>query len=452
MLAAALVTGCATYRPAPLTSDAQLGPYNGRTLDDPALRAWLDSLGVPAPDGLWTPRQLALAGIWFRPERAVRAAAIREADAAVVTAGARPEPGATTDLEYAFSDPRAESRWGAALAGLFTLELGGKRAARIGRARAAALAARATAREEEWRQVNEVYLAALAVAQRHVVVEALQAEGRLQDSVAALSRGRFEAGTLSRLELARVEGEARTRMSEEQRAEREAAAATHALGTALGVPLPTGAAIPVGPTAWPDCPDLDRENRPTLQRTALAARWSVRRAAAEYQVSEGDLRVEVAKASPDLTLGPGVFFDQGTGKFTLGLGLPSLGLTRNRGPIAEAEARRAQAGARLMQTQEAVLVEVDAALAQCSSAAREVLAVEGLVVEAERRQRLVEAAWSRGEVGHLEVLLARLETQQSRRRVLEARLRQWDAGLALERAAGAWGLRSDGEWPGMRTQ
>ncbi|HSB53140.1 MAG TPA: TolC family protein, partial [Gemmatimonadales bacterium] len=173
---------------------------------------------------------------------------------------------------------------------------------------------------------------------------------------------------------------------------------------------------------------------------------------AEYQVAEGDLRLEVANAAPDLTLGPGIFFDQGTGKFTLGLGFPSLSLNRNRGPIREAGARRELAGSRLMQEQERVLEEVDAALAQCQLSAREVTAVDSLTTEAERRHALLAAAWNRGEVGRLEVLVASLEVLRARRLGLESRLRQWDAGAGLERAVGAWGLRQDGDWPRKRTE
>ena len=105
-----------------------------------------------------------------------------------------------------------------------------------------------------------------------------------------------------------------------------------------------------------------------------------------------------------------------------------------------------------MQEQEAVLGEVDAALAQCDLAGREVLAVDSLASEVDRRHALLLAAWERGEVGRLEVLLASLEGLRAQRLGLESRLRQWEAGAALERAIGAWGLRADGDWPRRRTE
>lgn len=377
----------------------------------------------------------------------MRRAEIGSADAALVTAGAHPQPGASTDLEYAFTDPLASSRWGVALAGLFTLELGGKRNARIGRARAGALAARARATESEWQQVNQVYGTALEWDRSRQLVATAREELSVQDSVTTLAQARFEGGTLTRLDLARVEGERRATMASGQAAERRESAARAALATDLGIPVASAASVELGPGGWPDCGAMS-ESRDTLQRIALEGRWSVRRAVAEYQVAEGDLRLAVANAAPDLALGPGLFFDQGTGKFTLGVGLPSLMLNRNRGPIGEALARRAVAGSRLMAEQEMVLGEVDAALAGCALAEREVLAAEGLAQQAEVRVRLTEAAWSRGETGRLEVVTTRLEAVRSRQASTEAHSRRREAGLALERASGAWGIRADGPWPG----
>ncbi|HWA59289.1 MAG TPA: TolC family protein, partial [Gemmatimonadales bacterium] len=222
--------------------------------------------------------------------------------------------------------------------------------------------------------------------------------------------------------------------------------ARRTLAGVVGLPAGRDSSLEVAPTQWPPC-GADSADRAALQRSALESRWNVRRAAAEYQVAEGDLRLQVANASPDLTLGPGLFFDQGTGKFTLGLGLPSLQLTRNRGPIAEAEARRRLAGARLLQEQETVLTEVDSALTRCAAVTDEATSVAALVREAEQRRDLVRAAWARGETGRLEMLTADLELRRAQREALDAGRRQREAGLGLDLALGAWGLRQDGDWP-----
>lgn len=445
-LTLSLLAACAVYTPAPVRPDSQLEGFNGRRLDDPGLLSWLDSLGVGGPASTWTPRQLALAASWFRPERDRRLAEVGAADAALVTAGARPAPGVSSDLEYAFSDPQADSRWGVALAGLFTLELGGKRGARRARARGGALAARARAAESEWEQAVRVYRVSFAWHRAARLLEAAQDERAVLDSAGALALARYEGGTLTRLELARFETERRAALATEQAAAREELLARAALAEALAVPVAAVEAVGLADGVWSGCGDPS-EPRAALQREALAARWSIRRAAAEYQVAEGDLRIEVANAAPDLSLGPGMFFDQGTGKFTLAAALPGIPLGRNRGPIGEAEARRRVAGARLAEEQERVLGEVDASLAGCDAAAREAAVADSLVAEAASRAGLVEAAYARGEAGRLEVALSAVELSRARRLALESGFRRAEAGLNLERAVGAWGRRGDGPWP-----
>ncbi|MFN8650839.1 MAG: TolC family protein [Gemmatimonadales bacterium] len=444
-LTAGLVAGCATYQAAPVASDALLPRYNTRSLEDPGLRAWFDTLQVAVPAGAWTPRALALAATWLRTDRTVRLAEIRAADAAVITAGERPQPGLSTDAEYAFSNPQADSRWGLAIATAFTVELGGKRGARVGRARAAALATRAGVREGEWRQAGEVYRATLAFRTAEEGAASAAEERLLADSIAALARARYDAGGTTRAELARMEGEALAALADEQAAVRDAARALADLRATIGLPG-SAVGVPVANRSWEGCGPLPGD-REALQRLALTRSWSVRRAAAEYQVAEGELRIEVANASPDLALGPGLFFDQGTGKFTLGAGLPALLLNRNRGPIAEAEARRAVAGARLEQAQETVLSALDQALATCGRIAGERVTLDSLASASARRVALVEAAWRRGETGWLDVLLARREQERAVALVRAGNFRDAAARLELDLSTGAWGLEADGAWP-----
>lgn len=437
-----MAAACAKYSPAPVSPSGELERYNHRSLSDSGLAAWFDSLGQVRPSGPWTARQLAIAAVWLRTEREVRLAQIHAADAAVISAGGRPQPGVSTDLEYAFSDPQASSRWGMALAGLFTIELGGKRGARIGRARAEAMAVRAGAAETEWEQVGQVYSAIAQWAQARQLVVVAREERAGLDSVVRLTEARFEGGTLTRLDLARSTADQRTAIAAEQSAEREEVSARAAVLQAIG--LPANSSVDIADLGDQTCAADSRE---ALQQSALERRWSIRRSAAEYQVAEGQLRLEVATAAPDLALGPGIFFDQGTGKFTLGLGFPTLALNRNRGPIGAAEAQRSVAGARLIQAQEVVLSQVDAAMAACGVARQQVSASDSLAREVEARFALVQAAYDRGETGRLEVTMARQELVRSRRFKLDARMRETTAALQLEYVLGAYGTRADGEWP-----
>jgi outer membrane protein, heavy metal efflux system len=84
-----------------------------------------------------------------------------------------------------------------------------------------------------------------------------------------------------------------------------------------------------------------------IQRDAVLNRLDVRRALAQYAAAEADLQLEIAKQYPDIQIGPGYTYEEGHSYFTLGLSATLPVFNRNQGPIAEAEARRREAGRRL---------------------------------------------------------------------------------------------------------
>jgi outer membrane protein, heavy metal efflux system len=78
--------------------------------------------------------------------------------------------------------------------------------------------------------------------------------------------------------------------------------------------------------------------------------------------AESALKLEIAKQYPDVNFSPGYDYNSGQNRRQLGLNV-ELPLNRNRGPIAEAEARRVTAEKRFLAQQAMVQSELDLALA-----------------------------------------------------------------------------------------
>ena len=97
-LAFAGVNGCAMqrYRRAPISPSETAGRLERRTLQDADLREFLEkNLGHPVsswPLKSWDLRSLTLAAFYFNPEMEIARAQASVAKAAVITAGARPNP------------------------------------------------------------------------------------------------------------------------------------------------------------------------------------------------------------------------------------------------------------------------------------------------------------------------------------------------------------------------
>jgi CRISPR system Cascade subunit CasA len=130
---------------------------------------------------------------------------------------------------------------------------------------------------------------------------------------------------------------------------------------------------------------FDATALPTWRSDAAASRRDVLRAAADYDLAEEALRLEVAKQYPEVRLGPGYNYDHGVTKlpFNISLVLPPNDL--NRHAIAQAEAKRAEA-ARVLETVQAnALNAVDQAEAARSQAENQSRRAQDQDVPAARR-------------------------------------------------------------------
>jgi CRISPR system Cascade subunit CasA len=104
----------------------------------------------------------------------------------------------------------------------------------------------------------------------------------------------------------------------------------------------------------------------TAVRAALVARADVLRVVAAYDQSEADLRGEIARQYPAISVGPGFTWERGLVKlpFSLGLVLPPFDL--NRRAIAAAQAKRSEAGRAL----EAAVANASAAISAAQTEAQ----------------------------------------------------------------------------------
>ena len=389
-------------------------------------------------DSTWRVRDLALVSLYFAPGLTRARAELAAARAAEISAGARPQPGVRSDIERTFSGDRTGDPWGVGLSVVLTLELGGKRGARVARARARTLAREAALRAEAWEIVEATRRAAFQLTAASVQADAVERVQAALDQARPLAQKRFEESAITRAELARLDAETQAAAFESAGARSEIERAGAELSKALFLRndmTPTAATLR---DSIAGC-DLASEVAPdSLERIALTARWRLREAQADYAASEAELREQVAKQYPDLELGPGLLFDHGENKWTLAFGLPQLLLNRNRGSIAEAEANRRVVAARFVELQEGVLGEVDAARTNCRAARSRALASEQLITGAAAQRSIAEQAFQRGEITQFDRTLAEALVAQAERARLQARSDDQRAGLELERTLGIW--------------
>ena len=436
--------GCARYTPAPLDPAGTADAYAARRLDAPDLRDWLAAHG--ATDSAWTSATLGLVALYYGPAVATARAAWESARAAEGTAGARPQPAAEGEVGHTISGAEPGSPWIGRILSIFTVELGGKRGARIAAARARAAVAETDLEETAWRATRAVRAAAVGLAAAgERLADASQGADRVAAFTARLRR-LFDEGTLGRSELAAVESEQADARAAADRERAGEDAARVALSRAAGLPPAALDGVRMGPEPAPVCVTAGTDS---LQALALRRRPDVGRALAEYGVAEGELRVAVAASYPDLGFGAGLDWDRGETRWVLSPVLPRIPLNGNRGPIAEALARRREAAARFAERQQGVLAEVSGAVAGCRAALADVEGADSVRAATARQAELARAAYERGEIGAVALEPLELAETRARRDLHAARQRVATAALALETATGEWPPGSV-RWPDPR--
>ena len=423
-----------------------------RSLSDDGLRVFLVEQGAPPHSEGWTPRQLGIASLYFHPALEESRAEVDLAEAAEITAGVSPDVSVSADISRATqADEGKSTAWSYSLAAGLLFETGGQRNARRSRARAATLQARLQLESAAWQLASSAVQAATRASGAEEAVSDAEAERSLASEVAGLVRARYLEGRVSLADVAQSEQDVRSASLRFVQARRSRMEARLNLARSLAVPLRAVDSIAiVAPASTASCGELPLRFD-SLGSLALRNRADVGAAVTGYALSEADLRLEVARQYPDLTIGPGLAWDQGVLRWFVSLGSPGILRNIHRGPIAEARARRSRQAARVERVQDSVLVSVDSSIAACQTVAREVEAASAAERSAAEAVRLTEAAYQRGETGRTEVAFARLALVRSRSVVHAARRLGQQASAALEAVRGGW-VDGAPHWPDLMTR
>lgn len=380
-----LCTGCIAYRPRPVSVAQNAEALLSRSLD---------------PSRRWTPEELRTAALELHPDLAVARADLASAQAAIRAAAERPNPTLSAGVEHK-GDSGSVSPWVTTLSLDLPFETAGKRGARMREATALSKEAAANVDQAIWTARSDVGRAIVDLARSTSLRAARENEAKLREEIVAILARRLEAGESASPDLFRVRAEQRVAIAAALAEAAKIDAARDALATAIGIPraaLPTDIDLAHVGDATPARDDA------SLYELALTARPDVLAALAHYDALDATYRLEVKKQYPDVHVSPGIGWDQGAFKWTLGAAAELPIFNRHEGSIARAEAERAKAAAQLLAVQAKVIGTVDAARTR-ERTARARLAAAARVVES--RQALVASGRKQFAAGEIDRLVLR---------------------------------------------
>lgn len=442
---AAMLSGCQSYAPAPISAARNVASIEARSLNNPRLQEFIaaadasDARPSVSPASAftspWGLARLTLAALYYHPDIEIARAKFAGARAAVVTARQIPNPTLNLSGVFATAAVAGGIPAGAIPATVgpvvdFVIETAGKREYRTAEAQHLAQSLRCDLATAGWRvrgNTRAAFLDLWAAQQRLTLARHRQT---LQQELVALLESRLARGEASSLDVARERiNRAQAELSIRE-IERSIAAARAQLATAVGIPVRALESVALSPGVFDHPLPLPGGTIGKLRQFALTNRTDVQSSLAEYEAAQSALQLQVANQYPNVILGPGYNYDIGVNRFSLSPTTDLPIFNQNQGQIAQAAAHREQAAARFNALQAQVLGAIDAADADYRAATRSLATADALLADAEIRARKVSKSFAAGEIDRSTLVTAELE-----RAIIAAS--RFDIVLAQRQALGA---------------
>ncbi len=430
-----VLVGCARFKPQPIAPAQIAARFEQRSLADEALRQYTETnlhrVFQTWPPPVWDLETLTLAAFYFNPDLAVARANYDLVAAGNITAAQRPNP--TVSVSPAYNTTTAvPSPWLVTASLDVPIETAGKRGYRRAQAQHSSDAARFGLATAAWDVRTKLRRALLELWAAQESESLLREQQTAQESIVRLLEKEQAAGGISPAEVTRERiALGQTRLARLDAESRRAQARVQLAGVIGLTPHALEGAI--FSFAAFDQPPLELPAA-EARRRALFNRTDILSALAEYAASESALQLEIAKQYPDVHLNPGYEFDQGSDKWGVGLSMELPILNHNRGPIAEAEARRRESAAKFNALQARVFGEIEIALAGSENARQKFAVAASLLEQSQKQERATVEMFKAGEVSSQAVAAAKLESATAALAQLDARMKAQQAVTALEAA------------------
>jgi cobalt-zinc-cadmium efflux system outer membrane protein len=426
---------CVQYHPEPLSPEKSLAAFEVRRLDDPGLRTYIETYLPPPPPPwpvkAWDLRTLTLAAFYYHPDLDLARARWRQARAATATAGEIPNPTLDVGPEY-ITNTQGQPPWALGFVLNFPIETAGRRGLRVEESKHLSRAAEWGVAETAWQVRSRLRASILELFHAKRLVALLERQSDLREKLLTVLDQRLASGMVAEPEVLQARVSRDRSLLDLQQAWKSLASTRAGLASALGLPEEAlrGKNLSFVPLDSPPLSVLPQA--PFLRRQALTGRADLLAELDRYAAAETALRLEVARQYPNLQLGPGYKWDQGENKWVLGLSLTIPLFNRNRGPIAEAEARRSEEAARFLASQAAVIGQFGQAMAALEGARKALAVTQTVLAGQQAREKGVEQQFSKGFVDRPALLDARLETLIAEQSSLRALVDAQKAFGALE--------------------
>lgn len=426
-----LMSGCAHFEDRPLNAVESATRLEARSLSNAELTKFITS--VVGHKSTWDMNMLTLTAIYYHPDVALAQALADNAEAAITTAGQRPNPSLNISPTWISNLATVAAPWIIASSLSIPIETAGKRDFRIAKSEHLTEAARLRVADAAWLVRGRLRLALLEVYAAQEAERLLQQQLRIEQSINQRLQQTEAVGEISRVEVARSQLAVNQLQLNVASAQKRLAESRVLLATAIGIPVAALTGIELDFSQFAQSPDLSSVPIAKLRATALHERPDLLATLADYAAAQSALQLEIANQYPNIQANPSYTWEMGENRWSLGgtaVQLPIL--HQNQGAIAEAEAKRSEIATRFEALQLRIIGDIDRARSGVAAVLTNTRRSEQQRQAEQDHVHTVQALLQAGEVDALALLTAELESTMAERARLNVLIESQQSLAMLE--------------------
>jgi outer membrane protein TolC len=428
------ISGCADFQDRPLNPITSATHIDARTLSNPDLHNFITRI-IGHKNKSWDMDSLTLAAIYYHADVAVAQALADNTDAAITTAGQRPNPSISLSPTWISNLASTAMPWIFASSLSIPIETANKRDLRIDKAEHSTEAARLRVADAVWQVRGRLRLALLEIYAASEAERLLQQQQHISQEITQRSTLQAAAGEISPDELNHAQLALNQVHINLATAQKRLAESRVLLATAIGITVAALTGVELDTRQFAQPPDLAQLPVARLRTTALHYRPDIVAALADYAAAQAALQLEIANQYPNIQANPAYTWEMGEHRWSLGgttIQLPIL--HQNQGAIGEAEAKRAELATRFTALQLRIIGDIDKARAGLSAVAAKWTAAEQQRQYEHAHVQAVQALLQAGEADAVAVLTAELASAVAERTRLDTLVESQQAAALLEDA------------------
>ena len=427
-----LISACTHFENRPLNPIESVKEVEARSLSNEGLQHFIEGV-AGHKNKSWDMDSLTLAAIYYHPDLALARALAGNADAAITTAGQRPNPSLTISPTWISNLATAAAPWIIASSLSIPIETAGKRELRVSKTEHMTEAARLRVADAAWIARGRLRLALLEVYAAEQAEHLLQQQLNIEQSINQRLTQQLDIGEISRVEVARGQLALNQLQLNVAAAQKRVAESRVLLATAIGVPVTALSDVEFDFSQFAQSPNLSRVPITRLRTTALQNRPDILAALADYDAAQSALQLEFANQYPNIQANPSYAWETGEHRWSLGGTAVQLPVFhQNQGAIAEAEAKRAEMAVRFEALQLRIIGDTDKARAGVTAVLAKLEAAEKQRHDEQANLHSVQALLQAGEADALALLTAELESAVAERARLDVLIESQQTVSMLE--------------------